>query len=582
MSPVIRLDAPQHPLTAVTIFKSSKAEIVRSFKQTFQEGQNKVEIFNLPGSIDTESARINITGLSDLQLFDVVCTKPKSYISGVTASASTFESIRILEAKKSALVAERDTISSAKTFLESYSKTLKGEDISPEQAEGFLDTYVKRARKLVQEGAELQEQIQKIEQKIQKERDERNKRKGSMDGTVNIVVMAKRQTEAEFKLTYIAHGASWTPSYELHATTDSGRPASSVSLHYRASITQTTGEDWSDVPLTLSTASMDNADQRVPEIQALRIRPPVTELRVRSSPPHPAMRVRMASRGATRSATFPLPDSSNGGSYPENWDEDDDEEGEPGAPEGDSTPASTVINESPLSLSYTVEGRSSIPTDGVAHKVSVAILKFEAKVMHVAVPRVRAQAYLQAQVVNNSDFRLLPGPVTILMNDSYVSKTSIQDIAPGDSFDCTFGPDTSTRISYTRSVKRSMAAASAFTEQYTTTTYISVIKVHNRHAFTIDKIVLRDALAVSDDETKVKVLLKKPQSLLDEQDSSEDQEVEGLEKGIARWRDTIDEKGGKKDGLFEWICEGLEAGKEISLETVWDVRAPADVKWVES
>lgn len=141
---------------------------------------------------------------------------------------------------------------------------------------------------------------------------------------------------------------------------------------------------------------MDNADQRVPDIQALRIRPPVTEIRVRSSPPHSVMR-RMASRGATRSATFPLPSSSNGGVYPENWDEDDDEEDEPGTTEGDSAPSSTVINESPLSLSYTVEGRSSIPTDGVAHKVSVAVLKFEAKVMHVAVPRVRAQAYLQVR-----------------------------------------------------------------------------------------------------------------------------------------------------------------------------------------
>lgn len=136
---------------------------------------------------------------------------------------------------------------------------------------------------------------------------------------------------------------------------------------------------------------MDNADQRVPEIQALRIRPPVTELRTRSSL-HPVFR-----RGATRSSTFPPPGSSNGGAYPENWDEDDVEEDEPGAPEGDSGPPSTVINESPLSLSYTVEGRSSIPTDGVAHKVSVAVLKFEAKVMHVAVPRVRAQAYLQVR-----------------------------------------------------------------------------------------------------------------------------------------------------------------------------------------
>lgn len=135
-----------------------------------------------------------------------------------------------------------------------------------------------------------------------------------------------------------------------------------------------------------------------------------------------------------------------------------------------------------------------------------------------------------------------------------------------------------------------MAAARAFTEQYTTTTFVSVIKVHSRHAFTIDKIVLRDALAVSDDETKVKVLLKRPQALLDEKDGetgkaeSEEKgkEVEGLEKGIVRWQEATGGKGGKKDGLFEWVCEGLEAGKEISLETEWDVRAPADVKWVES
>lgn len=194
----------------------------------------------------------------------------------------------------------------------------------------------------------------------------------------------------------VAHGASWTPNYELHATTDSGKPSSSVALHYRASISQTTGEDWSDVALTLSTASMDNADQRVPDIQALRIRPPAPEIRVRSIP-RPSRGLR--SRGAIRTAVSPPFGSSNDvRSYPEDWDEDEVEEVEiDGNPEGDLVTPGTVINESPLSLSYTVEGRSSIPTDGVAHKVSVAELNFEAKVMHVAVPRVRAQAYLQVR-----------------------------------------------------------------------------------------------------------------------------------------------------------------------------------------
>lgn len=168
-----------------------------------QKGQNKIEIYNLPGSIDAESVRI--TGLSqDLQLFDVVCAKSKACIPGVTLSSPTHESIRILEAKKSTLASEKYAITLAKQVLESYSKTLKCEDVSPEQADAFVDTYVKRVRKLVKESAELAEQIQEIEKEIYKETGERDKRKGSMDGMVSIVIMAKRDLEAEFKLTYSA------------------------------------------------------------------------------------------------------------------------------------------------------------------------------------------------------------------------------------------------------------------------------------------------------------------------------------------------------------------------------------------
>jgi hypothetical protein len=57
-----------------------------------------------------------------------------------------------------------------------------------------------------------------------------------------------------------------------------------------------------------------------------------------------------------------------------------------------------VINTSPLSVSYRVEGDSNIPSDGVAHKVSIAELQFEAQVMHITVPRVKALAYLQVRL----------------------------------------------------------------------------------------------------------------------------------------------------------------------------------------
>lgn len=66
---------------------------------------------------------------------------------------------------------------------------------------------------------------------------------------------------------------------------------------------------------------------------------------------------------------------------------------------GPVTEPATVVNETPLAISYSVERASTIPSDDVAHQVSVAILTFEAKVTHVAIPKVEAQVYLQVSQV---------------------------------------------------------------------------------------------------------------------------------------------------------------------------------------
>jgi len=54
-----------------------------------------------------------------------------------------------------------------------------------------------------------------------------------------------------------------------------------------------------------------------------------------------------------------------------------------------------VVSKSPLSVTYTVEGKTTIPTDGQSHKVLVANLLLEAAVTHVTTPRKSTVAYLQ-------------------------------------------------------------------------------------------------------------------------------------------------------------------------------------------
>lgn len=54
-------------------------------------------------------------------------------------------------------------------------------------------------------------------------------------------------------------------------------------------------------------------------------------------------------------------------------------------------------SQSPLSVTYTVDDKSSIPSDGESHKISVAQLPFMAKILHVTIPRQELLAYLQVR-----------------------------------------------------------------------------------------------------------------------------------------------------------------------------------------
>ncbi len=88
---------------------------------------------------------------------------------------------------------------------------------------------------------------------------------------------------AQLALEYAVHGARWVPGYDLRMprTVDGG------TLRMRASILQRTGEDWSNVRLSLSTADLARRSD-VPELKALRIgrrQPPPARSGWREPPP---------------------------------------------------------------------------------------------------------------------------------------------------------------------------------------------------------------------------------------------------------------------------------------------------------
>ncbi|MFP2933814.1 mucoidy inhibitor MuiA family protein, partial [Pyxidicoccus sp. 3LG] len=71
---------------------------------------------------------------------------------------------------------------------------------------------------------------------------------------------------AKLALEYAVPGARWVPTYDLRLP----RTLEEGTLRMRASVLQRTGEDWTGVKLSVSTADLDRRAE-VPELKALRI-----------------------------------------------------------------------------------------------------------------------------------------------------------------------------------------------------------------------------------------------------------------------------------------------------------------------
>lgn len=118
--------------------------------------------------------------------------------------------------------------------------------------------------------------------------------------------------------------------------------------------------------------------------------------------------------------------------------------------------------------------------------------------------------------------------------------------------------------------------ASAFSEQFKTTTLTSTTKISNQHSFPM-AMVSKDTIPLCGDN-RVKVILRKPQGLADAKEETVDLSREDGMK--VRWCTVFGDKGGEKEGKFEWVGI-IKAGQEVTLVAEWEVKCPVDVFWHE-
>ena len=119
-------------------------------------------------------------------------------------STSTTEVVRKLNARKDVLSKDLDAIDDISGTVATYSKSLagKGDSVSPEQAERFFEGLLSRSRAMTSTRADLEEEILQLSRQIDLLSSAEKKKQGKTDGEISVVIMAKKATNIELRLTY--------------------------------------------------------------------------------------------------------------------------------------------------------------------------------------------------------------------------------------------------------------------------------------------------------------------------------------------------------------------------------------------
>jgi uncharacterized protein (TIGR02231 family) len=215
------------------------------------------------------------------------------------------------------------------------------------------------------------------------------------------IVDCPRGQSATLELTYLVGGAGWEPAYEARADEASGK----VELSTFATVHQATGEPWTAVEVTLSTA-VPRASATPPQIQPLHVsgydvgeEHKVLTRRDES--------VRHAESGATTVS------------------------------EG----AGMRAVDQGLSVQLRVEGPADVPGDGRSTRLFVARTPLHATFARRAVPKLSGGVFRVADVTNTAPFPLLPGPLDAFRGSDFAGRLQLPRVPVGAPAHLTFGVD---------------------------------------------------------------------------------------------------------------------------------------------
>ncbi len=486
---LISLNAVESKITSVTVY-SDRAQITRSATTYLTKGEHKILFDELPQSIEQNSIQAN--GKGNAILRDVTFkTEQFAQITDETKKALNDELLALQDDKityndkKSQAQDEKRVVKDILTKLTSTTEKTEKVELDPEKWIKMVEFYRSKQETLDKEIRDTDKSVRDINaeiDKINREIREMGQQAYKYKNMVEVLVDVQREGNLKLDLSYIVYGPSWKPIYDLRVDSDD----KTMHLTYKSNIFQTTGEDWNDVDLKLSTAK-PNMSAQPPELypQYLSISRPRTKKWKNEYGNAQSGMVNIVTKSSARKVEVSL----------------DTEYSEDKIIHSEST-----VESGATSVVFDIDGSNTIKSDNEPHLVTITIQEFPAGFRYSTIPKHSQYAYLKAKVKNDSDYPFLPGDTNVFLDNNFVANSFLKAVAPTEEFWTFLGVDESIKVEY-KFVKKFDETGGIFVEK-NKKIFEYIIKITNNKK-TQEEIVVWDQLPISQNE-KIKIKLIEP------------------------------------------------------------------------
>jgi uncharacterized protein (TIGR02231 family) len=510
------------------------------------KGEHRVILKDLPANIDPQSIRVE--GLPSVAgSLAVVSVDSRNQFTGdatldARRKALEDEIQKLMDERASLDIVVNDS-NQQRQFLmsladkqlvpQSTTETLKGIDVV--QLTGLLDlvgTRLSTLAKAAQTAQLRQRDIDKSVAEIQAKMAELAP--GQQYQTEVIInVEASADVTADMRVSYRINEAGWSPYYDAKLDIGTASQASTVELIQRAEVTQSTGEVWDNVALTLSTARPSGATAA----------PDINEEEVSIFVPQPMVAAAPAAEGMVESKALA---------------ENDLEELAQDAAKPDAfvkrramvnLQKQAVVEVAGFQANYKIETRVSVDNSGQSKKVRITSAAQDAKLEAVSVPRIDPAAYLTAKFNVKGSAPQLGGPVNLYLDGTYVGQGNLPLLNPGEEAKLGFGVDDQIKVTR-KEVKRLSGEEGLLTSSNVEERGWDIV-LENLHDITMDVTVMDRVPFASQKDIEIT-------------------ELPGMTKPTIRDLD-------KKRGVHAWT-QTLEAKAKSEIKTGYRITWPEGMK----